>query len=142
MASTWPSENFSFLMGKVTELTRIQWDDGTTSALIDLATRKRVIGKDGTWITGWDFHQVEVSPGEQVFKTVWPGAIIRARGEMDSYPWRPSGAKRDVRLHCLIARGFQVILDSDKARTMPKTILRSRKTRAERMSAGHTEDNE
>jgi hypothetical protein len=142
MASDWPSENYAFLMGKVTGLTRIQWEDGATSALIDLATRKRVIGRDGNWIVGWDFHQVEVSPGETVFKTTWPGAIIRARGEMDTFPWRPHGSKRDVRLHVLIARGYQVVIPSPQEQTVPRTVLRNRRTRAERASAGHTEDME
>ena len=142
MAEHWPSLNYAFLMGKVVSVTRIQWEDGATTASINLCTKKRVADRiTGAWRRGNDFHQVEISPGEPVFKTTWPGTIIQVRGELDVFPWQPYGAKKPFNVTVLVARGFQVIQESDKPREVPKTVLRAYKVAGadKRVTEGHTE---
>jgi hypothetical protein len=120
----WPSLNQSVLIGKVSAVTRIQWSDGSSTAVVRLCTQKKIATPEG-WRTGFDWHECEISPGERVFATTWPGAIVLVRGTYGSFEWQPNGATTKFNRHVLEATGFQVIRQSDKPKVMPKTVMRS-----------------
>jgi len=120
---SWPCLNQSILMGKVSRVTRIQWEDGSTTALIRVATYHNVATPDG-WRVGFDHHEVEVSPGEKAFKDVWDGAIVVFRGPIHSFDFKPEGALKSFNRHVMKAAAFTIVKDSDKDRVIPSTVLR------------------
>jgi len=124
----WPSLNQTVLMGKVTDLTRIQWDNGDVTARLTICTKKRVLRADGNGFTlGHSFHQAEVTPGDRVFKEAWEGAVVLVRGELDTFPWLPQGSTTEINRTVLRASGYQLIHTSAKPRTVPKTTLQAKR---------------
>ena len=119
----WPCLNQHILMGKVSRVTRIQWEDGSSSALIRLATYHNVATPEG-WRVGYDHHEVEVSPGEKVFKEVWDGAIVCFRGPSRSFDFKAEGALKSFNRHVLKAAAFTLVKESEKERVVPSTVLR------------------
>ena len=139
----WPSHNQATLMGKVSRVVRIQWEDGSVSALLDLTTRKKIVSPTG-FSTGYDHHQVELSPGQKVIQEVWPGAIVLVSGPIASYRWKGHGAQVEVNRHLMKARTYQLVKASPAPRPPVKTVLR--KYREELIGGGvsghdHTQTN-
>ena len=124
--ATWPSVNQVLLIGKVSRVRRIQWSDGSSTALVTLATQKKIATPDG-FRTGHDWHECEISPGERFFGKAWEGSIVLIRGQYGSFEWKPDGAKKTFTRHVLEAVGFQPILASDREHVAPPTIMRDYK---------------
>lgn len=124
----WPSLNQSLLIGKVTELTQIIWDNGDVTAFVTLATKKQVMKPDRQgWTIGHSFHQAEITPGERVLKEAWKGAIILVRGELDTFPWLPKGSTTEINRTVLKASGYQLLIPSELERVLPKTVHRTKR---------------
>ena len=120
----WPSLNQQILMGKVTQVRRIQWADGTSTALIRLCTKMSHATPSG-FRKGFDWHEAEISPAERFIEKAWEGAVVMVRGRSSSFEWTPKGSAVSFNRHVLKAEGFQVILPSDRPKTMPPTIFRN-----------------
>lgn len=119
----WPSSNLLILIGKVTTMTRIQWEDGSVSALVNLCTKKKVATPNG-WTVGFDFHQAEISPGESALKRIWKGAIVQLQGRCESLSFKPRADVPAFNRHILKVQAFKVVIASPEAYQAPRTVLR------------------
>lgn len=137
--ASWPSTNLCILLGKISKVTRIQWADGSTTALINLVTQRVRITPKG-FAKAFDHHQVEVSPGETFFGKAWEGALVQFRGQITSFPFKPKGALTDFNRHVLKAQAFQVLLPSEREKTIPSTVLRDYTQDKAELAEGHTHE--
>ena len=135
----WPSLNQAVLIGKVAAVTRIQWADGSSTALVRLSTKKRIATPEG-WRTGYDRHECEISPGERFFAVAWEGAVVMVRGTYGSFEWKPRDSQKAFDRHVLEAQGFQVVLPSEKEHTPPKTVFREYRRETAKVVETHTHD--
>lgn len=134
----WPSLNQVQLIGKVSNLRRIQWSDGSSTAWFRLATKKTIITPQG-FRTGYDHHEVEVSPGERMFNLAWDGAIVFVRGSEESFRWTPQGGKEMDR-HQITATGLQLVLPSEKPKGPLQTFHRNYRPETRRTVEQHSHE--
>jgi len=120
----WPSTNLHILIGKVMRVVRIQWEDGSVSAMVDLCTKKQIATPNG-WTTGYDFHQAEISPGEKALKKLWKGAIVQLQGNSESISFKPRADVPEFNRHIQKVRAFKVLFESDEPYVAPRTVLRN-----------------